>query len=185
MKPKTEIRIRPVFGLELHSSFVIRHSSLSLALAACLCLAAPLMARAHDGPEHEIDELTERIKVEGESAELLLERAIEYNVLNKTAEATKDLERALYYESHSPIILRELSRTYFATGKTNEAKDTASRGLEYAARGAEHASLLMLRAEITRARKEYAKALEDADKAIQEHPESGEWYLFRDRKSVV
>ena len=151
---------------------------LSVLLVAGLTLA-PLRLTAHDGPEHEIDELTERIKNEGESADLLLERAIEYNVLNKTAEATKDLERALHYESHSPIILRELSRTYFATGKTNEAKDTASRGLEYAAPGAEHASLLMLRAEIARARKDYTNALADTNKAIQEHPESGEWYIFR------
>ena len=153
-------------------------SVLSVLLVAGLTLPQ-LRLTAHDGPEHEIDELTERIKVEGESADLLLERAIEYNVLNKTAEATKDLERALYFESHSPIILRELSRTYFATTKTNEAFDTASRGLKYAAPGAEHASLLMVRAEVQRARRDYAKALEDADKAIQEHAESCEWYLFR------
>src|SRR5580765_7172604 len=46
------------------------------------CLLA-VTAPAHEGPEHEIDELTARIKIEGESADLLLQRGIEYNVLNK------------------------------------------------------------------------------------------------------
>src|SRR4026209_2299819 len=97
------------------------------ASALCCWLAAGGSAIAHDGPEHEIDELTARIKDEGESADLLLQRAIEYNVLSKTAEAIKDLERALHFEPHSAIIQRELSRTYFAAAKTNEAYDTASR----------------------------------------------------------
>jgi tetratricopeptide (TPR) repeat protein len=123
--------------------------------------------------------LTERIKNEGESADLLLQRAIEYNVLNKGAEAVKDLQRALDFDSHSAILERELSRAYFSIGKTNEALDTASRGLKYASDGPEKASLHILRAEILRARKEYQKALDDADKAIHEHPDNAECYLFR------
>src|SRR5687768_8049740 len=82
------------------------------------CLA--FYASAHDGPEHEIEELTERIAKVGESADLLIQRAIEYGVLGKAAEAAKDLERALYYEAHSVTARRELSRAYFAMGKTNE-----------------------------------------------------------------
>src|SRR5437667_9443236 len=90
------------------------------ALAICTLMMSGV-AIAHDGPEHEIDELTARIKAEGESADLLLQRAIEYNVLNNGAEAVKDLERALDYDSHSAAIQRELSRAYFSIGKTNEA----------------------------------------------------------------
>src|SRR6266513_2575468 len=111
-------------------------------------------AIAHDGPEHEIDELTTRIKAEGESADLLLQRAIEYNVLNKGAEAVKDLERALDFEAHSAAIQRELSRAYFSIGKTNEALETATEGLKYASQGPEKASLFVIRCEILRARKE-------------------------------
>ena len=134
---------------------------------------------AHDGPEHEIEELTERIKAEGESADLLLQRAIEYNVLNKGADAVKDLERALDFDSHSEAIQRELCRAYFSIAKTNEALDTATRGLKSASDGPEKASLLILRCEILRARKEYEKALDDANKAIREYPDNAECYLTR------
>src|SRR5438309_2368434 len=124
------------------------------AVAACSWLAASAIASAHEGPEHEIDELTERIKTEGESADLLLQRAIEYNVLRKGNEAVKDLERALDFDSHSPMILRELSRAYFSIGKTNEAFDTATRGIKSAEEGDVRASLFMERCEISRARRD-------------------------------
>jgi tetratricopeptide (TPR) repeat protein len=149
------------------------------ALAACSCLTFGPVALAHDGPEHEIEELTERIKVEGESADLLLQRAIEYNVLRKGAEAVKDLQRALDFDSRSAVLERELSRAYFSIGKTNEALETVTRGLKYAVEGPEKASLYLVRAGILRARKDYAKAFEDVDKAIREHPDSAEAYLYR------
>jgi len=148
-------------------------------LAACCSLSTGGVAVAHDGPEHEIDELTARIKAEGESADLLLQRAIEYSVLSKTTEAVKDLERALHLEPHSAIIQRELSRAYFAATKTNEAYDTASRALKDAAEGAEHASILMVRSEISRAKKDFPKALDDTERAIRENPEPCEWYFSR------
>jgi tetratricopeptide (TPR) repeat protein len=148
-------------------------------LAACGCFALNGAALAHEGPEHEIDELTERIKAEGESADLLLQRAIEYNVLNKGAEAVKDLQRALDYDPHSAAIQRELGRSYFSIGKTNEAFDAAGRGLKNASDGPEKASLYVLRAEISRAKKDFPKALEDMDKAIQQAPDNAESYLAR------
>lgn len=148
-------------------------------LAACSLLAWSGIAAAHDGPEHEIEELTERIKNEGESVDLLLQRAIEYNVLNKGEEAVKDLQRALSFDTHFAPIERELSRAYFSIGKTNEAFDSASHALKYAQDGPEKASIYLLRADIHRARKEFAKALDDTDKGIQEAPENAEAYLSR------
>lgn len=150
---------------------------------ALLALMAPLSA--HDGPEHDIEELTDRMKKEGESHDLLLQRAIEYKVLSKNAEAAKDLERALTFEPNSTIAQRELSRTYFMLGKTNEALDTASRGIKNASEGVERASLRIVRAEVLRAQKEYQKALDDADKAIHEHPGNVEWYLLRSQLQVA
>lgn len=160
--------------------FVIRHSSFVLALVA-VCLAAPLAVRAHDEPQHEIDELTLRINEEGESAHLLLQRAIEYNVLRQSAEAIRDLERALHFEPENTPILRELARTYLATGKTNEASANITLAIKYAEAGAELGSALMVRCDIRRARKDYAKALEAANEAIEQHGESVEWYLTRDQ----
>jgi len=155
-----------------------------LAVAGCaasiwLAVNSFSIAYAHDGPEHEIDELTDRIKTEGPSADLLLQRAIEYNVLRKGAEAVKDLERALDFESHSAAILRELARAYFTVGKTNEALDTAARGLKYATEGPEKASLYIARSDFLRARRDHQKALDEMEKAIREHSENSECYLAR------
>ena len=135
--------------------------------------------RAHDDPEHEIEELTERIVKEGESADLLLQRAVEYQVIKKPGEAVKDLERAIQLEPDSPAIQRELGRAYFSTGKTNEALRVVTRGIDGEAKGADLASLLMVRVEILRARKDREKALKDAGDAIAEHPNNVEWYLVR------
>src|SRR5687767_4519658 len=140
---------------------------------------------AHDGPEHEIEELTERIKLEGESEELLIQRAIEYHVLGKNAEAAKDLERALHFSPDSVMAQRELARTYFALAKTNEALDIASRGIKNASEASDRASLRIVRAEILREKKDHAKALEDADKAIRDHPGNVEWYLLRSQLHVA
>ncbi len=142
-----------------------------------LALNAPSFA--HDGPEHEIEELTERIAKGGESADLLLQRAIEYQVLGKNAEAAKDLERALQLEVQSVMAHRELSRAYFALGKTNEALQTISQALKIASEPPDHAALLIARAEILRARKDHKKALDDANRAIREYPVNVEWYLVR------
>lgn len=140
---------------------------------------------AHDGPEHDIAELTEHIEKEGASADLLLQRAVEYQVIKDTAAAIKDLEQAQQLEPGSPAILRELGRAYFGTGKTNEALSTVTRGLATGVKGAERASLLMVRSEILRPRKEYEKALEDANEAIKEHPGNVEWYLDRSQLQAI
>jgi tetratricopeptide (TPR) repeat protein len=157
----------------------------AMAVAGVWLLGGTPPAAAHDGPEHEIEELTDRIKKEGESEDLLLQRAIEYRVLAKNAEAAKDLERALQFNANSAPVQRELARTYFALGKTNEALDTAGRGVKNADDGPERASLRIVRAEILRARKDHAKALEETDKAIAEHPGNVEWYLLRSQLHVA
>lgn len=144
-----------------------------------MAMALHMPSFAHDGPEHEIAELTDRITKEGESADLLIERAVEYNVLGKLAEAARDLERALHFEPHSAGACRELSRTYFTSGKTNEALRVVSRAIETAPSGPDHASLFVVRAEILRARAEHGKALEDTNHAIAEHAGNVEWYLLR------
>ena len=146
------------------------------AAALCGALACGPMLAAHDGPEHEIDELTQRIKDEGESADLLLQRAIEYNVLRQPGDAIKDLERALHFEPESTPVLRELAKTFLSTGK---ASANITLAIKFAEPGAELGSALMVRCEIRRARKDYAKALEAANEAIEQHGESVEWYLTR------
>ena len=151
-------------------------------LLATIPFLAMMLCRAHadQGPEQEIEELTERMQKHGESAELLMERAIEYRVLGKLAEATRDLERAALLDGSSVPVHRELSRVLFLAGKTDEALVIAAAGLALKPdEPSELASLRALRAELWLAKKEPKKALEDADEALRLHRRNPEWYLLR------
>ncbi len=153
---------------------------LHLRVVAFLCCAAPLSATAHEGPEHEIEELTGRMKQDGESADLLTQRAVEYRILGKLPEATKDLERAAACSPASLATHRELARVLFLGGKAGDAIASATRGLAIRTdEPAEIASLRMLRAEILRSQKDDRKALEDCDAALRLHRQNPEWYLLR------
>ena len=151
------------------------------ATATHLCLAAMLCcAKAHEGPEHEIEELTARMKKNGESAELLTERAVEYRVLGKLDEAVKDLERAAIFDPASIGIHRELGRVLFLSGKGADGIATVTRGLALKTdEPADLASLRMLRAEMLRSQNENKKALEDCDAGLRLHRKNPEWYLLR------
>ena len=156
----------------------MRTFTASIYVAALLCAAVPSVA--HEGPEHEIEELTERMKRNGETAELLTERAIEYRVLGKLPEATKDLELALTYASDSVGAHRELARVFFLGGKATEALATIARGLTVKTDDpSDYAALRMLRAEIFRSQNEHKKALEDCDAGLRLHKANPEWYLLR------
>ena len=158
----------------------MRAPALHLRLVALLCWAAAVAAFAHEGPEHEIDELTERMKTHGESANLLSERAIEYRVLGKLAEATADLDRAAVLAPLRIAVHRELARVLFLGGKVPEALAAVARGLALKTDDpSEIADLRMLRAEILRSQNEHKKALEDCDAALRVHKQNPEWYLFR------
>lgn len=138
------------------------------------------VASAHEGPEHEIEELTQRMAEHGESAELLAERAIEYRVLGKLAEATKDLERAVSIGTASLFVHRELARVLLLDGKADAALAQVARALTLdTEEPADTAALRMLRAEIYRSKNEPKKSLEDCDAALKLHRRNPEWYIFR------
>src|SRR5687768_9981281 len=142
----------------------MRRTVTSLWVASLLCSAAPPRIAAHEGPEHEIEELTERMKKHGESAELLAERAVEYRVLGKLAEATKDLESAVALDPGSLTIHRELGRVLFLAEKATDALAIVTRGLSLESdEPTDLASLQILRAEILRSQNDHKKALADCD----------------------
>lgn len=146
---------------------------------ASTTLLVALRILAHDGPEHEIEELTELI-AKGETSDLLLQRAIEYRVLGKNNEAARDLERAARLDSSSLLLQRELGRVYFALGKTNEAIEILTHALNSKSdQPTELGSLRVLRAEFLGARKENQKALDDCEAAIRLQMSNVEWYLLR------
>ena len=108
----------------------------ALSLAAAFWMAMTLAVGAHDGPEHEIEELTVRIKSEGESADLLLQRAIEldpkflmalnnrasaYMGLGQWAKAAGDYARIVELEPQNDGARLNLCSCYVQLGRTNEA----------------------------------------------------------------
>jgi tetratricopeptide (TPR) repeat protein len=158
----------------------MRAFATTLWLALLLWVSTPCRGWAHDGPEHEIEELTERMKKSGESPDLLAERAVDYRLLGKLPEAINDLERAVVLDPGSVVVHRELAYVLYLSGKPDDAIATIARGLRLRAdEPTEIASLRILRAEILRSKKEYTKALEDCESAIALHKENPEWYLLR------
>ncbi len=149
----------------------------------CLCVvlaaASPAAAEAHDGPEHEVDEITAEIKKHGESEELLVQRAIEYRLIGKNDEAVADLKKALKLKPLSVPAHRELSRAYSAMGKGEEAFKVVNRGLAGAKPGVDRSTMLVLRAEMYRVANEPRKALEDVELAIKGWSGNVDWYLLR------
>src|SRR6188508_1905251 len=120
-----------------------------LPTACALWVASPSTPLwCHDGPEHEIEEITKRLKEEGEAANLYLDRAVEYQLLSKFAEAVKDLERALELDPNNPSAHRELGRVYFRLEKPKEALTVLGKGLALVSTPTEHATLLVAKAEI-------------------------------------
>ncbi|MBC8003347.1 MAG: tetratricopeptide repeat protein, partial [Opitutaceae bacterium] len=152
----------------------------TILIAIQFVFANPFGVAAHEGPEHEIEELTEQIDKFGETASLLTERAIEYRVLGKWAEAARDLERATKLDPNSIHAYRELGRVQFLSGKTNEAIATVTRALTIKTEEPiDLGGLRILRAEFLRARGDYKKALDDCNVALQVHKQNPEWYLLR------
>ncbi len=151
----------------------------TFAVALGLTLLAAARLSAHEGPEQEIEELT-GLLAKAETADLFLQRAIEYRVLGKHAEAAADLESAAKLDTGSLLLQRELGRVYFALGKTNEAIDLLGHALKFKTeQPTELAALRILRAEFLGARHENKKALEDCEAAIRIQLSNVEWYLLR------
>lgn len=152
---------------------------LLLVLALGLPLALP-PATAHEGPEHEIEELTARLETEGEDADLLADRAIELALVGRTSEAMADLRRALQLAPDNPFAARELARLLLAGGQLEAADEVATMAIRRkAGRSEDQAGLLLLRAEVRLARTHLRPALVDAEAAIRRHPANPEWYLLR------
>lgn len=153
--------------------------ALALALAVLLAVA-PRPISAHDGPEHEIEELTARIEASPDSADLHLQRAIEWAVLGRDTEALRDLHRALRLDPGSLHAQRELARLQFRAGQTTEALATLHKALRLDITDpGDRGGLLVLRAEIHRSLDRPRAALEDCQAALRLHGLNPEWYLLR------
>ncbi len=140
----------------------------------------PFPALAHEGPEHEIEEITQQIEATGPTADLLVDRAIEYVLIGKNADALSDLERALTLEPANVAALRELSRVLVATGETQRARAVLDRALGTDVLSPfERGELLIQRAELLKSLDQTRGALADCEAALRLHRLNPEWYLLR------
>jgi tetratricopeptide (TPR) repeat protein len=148
----------------------------ALALVSVLCGKGV----AHEGPEAEIEEITVEIARFGESAERLLQRAIEYRVLGRLKEAANDLQRAARLETDRPGLRRELARVQEGLGQTNEALATTELGLNLKGiEPDERAALLALKAGLLAAKGKSGAALESWTEALRLQPENVDWHHSR------
>lgn len=137
-------------------------------------------ALAHEGPEAEIEEITVEIARFGESAERLLQRAIEYRVLGRLKEAANDLQRAARLEPDRPGLRRELARVQEGQGQTDEALATVELGLGLKSiEPEERASLLALKAGLLADKGKQEPALENWTEALRLQPGNVDWHHHR------
>lgn len=137
-------------------------------------------ALAHEGPEAEIEEITVEIARFGESAERLLQRAIEYRVLGRLKEAANDLQRAARLEPDRPGLRRELARVQEGQGQTDEALGTVELGLGLKSiEPEERASLLALKAGLLADKGKQEPALENWTEALRLQPGNVDWHHNR------
>jgi tetratricopeptide (TPR) repeat protein len=135
---------------------------------------------AHEGPEHVIEDLDVRIRLEGETADLRVARAVELVLVGRMADALRDLERAVLLAPESRDALRELARLQFAMGQVKSADATLTRAVGVrGGGGVDRGGVLMLRAEVRASVGRVRAALADCEAAIRGHPGHPEWYLFR------
>lgn len=146
-------------------------------LGGILCLG---IACAHDGPEHQIEVLSERLAREGDSADVLLERAIEYRVLGRLIPAARDLQRAVRLAPADSLVLRELAQIELQRGRVSKALVWVRQALALPGLpNGERAALLMIRSHCRAAEGSQLKALEDCSEALRWNPQLISAYLER------
>jgi len=134
----------------------------------------------HEGPEHEIEELSLRMAQGGETADLLLERAIEYRVLGKLSEASRDLQRAVRLAPMDSLLLRELAQIQLQRGRISEAMITVRQALQLPGLvPGERAAVLMIRSHCHAAEGTAIQALDDCSEALRWDPLLVPAYLER------
>src|SRR5687767_15827235 len=89
-----------------------------------IILAFAFVARAHDSPEHKVEELSFEMARSGKSADLFMQRAIEHRALGQLAHAAADFESAFKLDPKLTPALKELSLLQLAQGKPELALQT-------------------------------------------------------------
>ncbi len=99
-------------------------------IAASAVLAAALPASGHEGPDHVIEALTERIQAQGPTAKLLISRAYEHQSLGNWNAVLADFGAALDLDSRSRAALSGYTEASLQLGALPQAESMARRGLE-------------------------------------------------------
>ncbi len=138
----------------------------------CLLMAfMSVSARAHDGPEHVIEELTALMRLHGETADLLYRRAIEHRSLGSLDAAAADLEAAVRADANHFAAWCELASVRLhqhQPDKTLKALDAAE---PLATSDADRARVLVCRGEVLATRKQFRAAADLLDRAVRLSPD--------------
>jgi tetratricopeptide (TPR) repeat protein len=150
-----------------------------LLCAAAVALLAPAAARAHDSPEHVIEDLTRLMDKRGRTPELLYRRACEHRALRRLDPAAADLRAALALDPRYLPACLELGRVQLAQGRPDDAWASGEQARRLAATAVERGRVHMLRAEVHTARGRAEAALAECADACRLVPGEVEWLLRR------
>lgn len=103
-----------------------------LAVLVCGLFVATPPAWAHHGPTKAIEDLSDRIAVEGPSPELFARRGDEFRALGELIHAAEDYESALAIDPGWTPALYGLAHVLVDRGRLQEAEAVAKRGIESA-----------------------------------------------------
>ncbi|QDS96494.1 Tetratricopeptide repeat protein [Roseimaritima multifibrata] len=149
-----------------------------LYIASLAVLVAASTSLAHDGPHDVIARLSEKISVQGPTADLLFRRACEYRALRDYQSAKNDLRHALRLDPTSEFTQIELIRLQLAGGESTDLLpqvDALLDSRDTAVRTAGHA----IRGEIFLAQQQWQAAIAEFDIALKNHRSEIQWYLWR------
>lgn len=143
-------------------------------LAILMCVAG--VCSAHDSPEHRVADLTSEMALNGKSAAVLMQRAVEYRALGAFAEAAADLQSVLQLEPKSIDVLKLLSEIQSEQKQTDRALATIQQAIEI---NPNDGALYFARATIYAADGKDQLGLADCERAFANRTGGLEWHLTR------
>ena len=150
------------------------------AISACMLAVWSGSAAAHHDVETTIAGYTARIDSGETGADLYYQRATEYRVLRKPAEAEADLRTALEQDAAHASARGELARLLAARGEYDDAIEQAGLAAEYAKSDHAKAAALVLMARLLADADRTSAALDSCAAAFALRPKGDvEWFLLR------
>ncbi len=132
---------------------------------------------AHEGPQHEIDELTERIAADGPNAEWNYRRACAYIAIQSPEKALDDLRTAIQLDARHFDAHLELCKVLLSLGQLDDAMKASTHAKETFPMHARYAECAVARGDIFVAKNQWDEALAEYLLACERRPDEIDWRL--------